>query len=379
MSKIFKLIVKGICVMLPMIIICIYIWRNPLGFMDHDAIFYIWSREKTNTLQDKQYETIILGDSTANAAYVPEILSDTTINLALSGSTPVENYYVLKEWLDNNQVPSACYISFYDMHFQREDCFWEWIMYSHRFSAKQNLEIIKSTVDYGEPSIITKNYITDFISYELCLPNKYITSLMNASFNQRYEDNVAAMKSNDLHGGRYTTRGTLEYNSVDTIEYSEFYVNPLFDDYYRKLISLCIENDIQVHIIKLPLPDNIVFTDRYTADFNKYYENLKESFPELTIDWIPLYDKSNFMDENHLNSHGALQFSCELKKLYPDDFAGDDLSLEQVAGINDSIIDENKVEQIMKWIEEKDYSIILNYSSANILDLHFDTSTLKTA
>lgn len=390
MIKILKLMMKGICAMLPMILISIYAWKNPLGFMDQEAPYYLWNKEKTNTAQDKQYGTLILGDSTANAAYVPEILSDDTINLALGGTTPVENYYVLQEWLENNPAPKACYISFVDQHFQMDECFWIRTMYSHRFSLRKNFDILKAAVHYAEPSIISEDYLADFISYELYFPNKYITSLMNAGFNQRYEENVTAQQLDELHGGRFIARGTSEYHPANEIVFNEFYVNPLFDDYYRRMIRLCMENDIQVHIVKLPLPDNKVFTQEYISAFYAYYEGLKESYPGLTVDWFSAYKNDYFADENHMNSHGALQFSNELKERYPNDFDDSYLSSEQVAGINDSIANENKVQQIIKWALGKDYTIVIDDAAGkfasvyeeileeNSIVLHqFDTSQLE--
>ncbi len=161
-----------------------------------------------------------------------------------------------------------------------------------------------------------------------------------------------AQKLNEIHGGRYIARGTMEYESLDTIVFDEFIVNPLFDDYYRRMIQLCIENEIQVRIVKLPLPDNEVFTDQYR---NK----LRERFPAITIDWFSSYEKDRFADTGHMNSHGALQFSNELRELYPSDFDDAYLSIDQVTAINDSILNENKIEWILKWISGKDYSVVI--------------------
>lgn len=361
MKKNVILLIKGICILMPLIFVSVYSWRNPLGFMDDEAPYYLWNKEKTNTVQDKYYETIILGDSVANAAYIPELLSDHTINLAMGGTTPVENYYVLQDWLKNNRAPKTCYISFMDFHLQMEDCFWKRTMHFHRFRTKQNLEILREAAKYQETSIVTEKYMEDFISYELYLPNKYITSLMNAGFNQRYEENAAMQQMDDLHRGRYiAAKSTVEFTSTDTFVTSEFYVNPLFDKYYRKLIELCIENGIQVYIIKLPVSDNFVFEKEYISDFQIYYGNLMKRYPKLMVVRFPVYEKKYFVDGTHMNMHGALRFSKEVKELYPEEFEEERLSAAQVAGINDYIMQETQIDQIVKWIDGKDYTIILN-------------------
>lgn len=370
MKKIFGLAIKGICVMLPMILIWIYTWMNPLGFMTDGTPFDLWNKEKTNTKQEKYYEAVFLGDSTANAAYVPEILSDASINLSLGSITPMEAYYILQDWLEHNEAPKVCYISFLDYHMKDTAAFWSRTMYTHRFRLDQNLEMLKAILDKGEgTSIETENYVTDFIAYELRLPNKYITSLMNAGFNQRYEENVEARRLSALHGGRYIARGTEEYKTSKTIKFNKFKVHPLFDDYYRRLIEMCMENNVQVRLVKLPLPDNEKFTENYEEEFQAYYEQLKEDYPDITVDWIPTYEQDYFADRNHVNSHGALQFSQEIKARYPDDFTAE-LSSTQIEALNDSIADENQVEQIIKWASGKDYTILFQDLSGEFTSLY---------
>lgn len=369
MKEIIKLTYKSIFVMLPVIIIWIYTWSNPLSFMDSEAPYYLWNKEKTNTVQEKHYKTIILGDSTANAAYVPEILSDSTINLALGGTSPVENYYVLKDWLSNNQAPDTCYISFVDGDLNKPGYFWKRTMYSHRFKFNQNIEILKTAIAYKEPSIVSEHYIMDFISYELWLPNKYITSLMNAGFNQRYDDNLAAQHYVELHNGRYIGK-MREYVPSENTIYKQFYVAPLFDYYYRKIFDLCTENNITVHIIKLPLPSNSEFTENYMNEFNNYYTDLKADYPKIIIDWYPTYDEKYFSDMVHMNPHGALKFSNELRDIYSADFKDTAFSAERIAALNSSIVAENDILQIINWISGKNYTLLINDASGKFKNIY---------
>lgn len=360
MKNIIKLLVKGVCVMLPMIFIYIYTWVNPLAFMDEEAPHYLWNKETANSEEERYYDTIILGDSMANAAYMPEILSDTTINLALGGTTAAENYYILQDWLRTHTAPKVCYISFQDAHFVMQECFWTRTMYVHRFRTEQNREIIRTAEIFQEPTFMTEHYLTDFISYELRLPNKYIASLMNSGFNQRYDQNIEAQKLDELHRGRYVARGADEFEGGEKAALKEFYANPFFEDYYRRLIGMCVENGIQVRIIKLPHPENISYTEEYIAQYQEFYDKLKTDFPEITVDWIPTYDKRCFVDANHLNSYGAFRFSSEIRELYPDDFGDTPLSKEQAEAVNDSIAGVKRGEQLIEWIAGRDYTLYVN-------------------
>lgn len=360
MRKICKLMFKCLCVMLPLFLLYGYFWMVPPAFFNGDASYYRWNKEIANKDQEKYYKTIILGDSSANAAYVPEILSGDTINLALVGTTPMENYYILQDWLDHNKAPEICYISFQDYHLQTANNFWAIGIYSGRYSLEQEVEMLKTAAKYKEQSVVHEDYIIDYISYKLRLPNKYITSFISAISNQRYGENIALKQLYELHGGRYMARTVfLEYDPTDMETYTDFSVEPLFDDYYRKIIELCDENNVTVRIVKLPSPDNVVYTNNYADTFYQYYDELKKEYPNITVDFFPAYEEEYFMDAVHLNSHGALRFSMELKGQYTDDFDDSELSSEQVEAINDSIKNENKVEQIIKWIYKKNYTVIL--------------------
>ncbi len=371
MKKVLKLIAEIFCVLLPLLFIWIYIWVRPLGFVDNEAPHYFWNKEVTNTTHDKYYKTIILGDSAANAAYMPDVLSESSINLALGGATPIENYYVLQEWLAHNKAPEECFISFMDYHFTLDEAFWTRTMYSHRFNIKESTSIIKDAIRYNDTAIITDNYIEDFIAYELRLPNKYVTSIMKTILKHRsYNDNVMEMCLDTIHGGRYIARGVSENTSSNVAEYGYFRVSPIFDDYYRRILDLCEENNISVHIVKLPLLDNTVYTDNYKNEFYNYYEQLKERYKGLTVDWIASYENEFFADEHHMNSHGALRFSNELKSMFPEIFNDNGWTLWQIEGINDYLLNENKVEQIIKWIDGKDYTVLINDPSGYFITFY---------
>lgn len=344
--------------MFPLIALCFYMSERYLCFLDDEAPVYNLNKELACTTQEKYYGVIILGDSGANAAYVPEVLSDDTINLSLGGMTPVENYYVLKEWLEHHEAPRACYISFKDDHMHEAECFWVRAMYTHRLHIDEELEILKTAAEYGERSIAKEGYLFDYISYKLWLPDKYSTSFLNAGFNQRYDANINIQQYARLHRGRYIGMDTREYTLETEYLNGMFWVEPMFDDYYRKIIELCMEYGVTAHIVRIPHPENMVFLDDYMVDLNNYYDELKSDYPDITFDIFPEYGREYFLDEDHMNSRGGRRFSAEIKELYSDDFDTSYVSLEQVDGINDYLLKENRLEEILLWICGMDYTVI---------------------
>ena len=105
-----------------------------------------------------------------------------------------------------------------------------------------------------------------------------------------------------------------------------FFINPLYDEYYRKTIALCEENGIKVRIIKLPTSPSIQYRDSYVESFNNYYNGLKEEYPDITVNWIKDgYTQYDFSDIHHMNLHGSKKFSQCVRNLFPEDFAQQDI------------------------------------------------------
>lgn len=358
MEKKIRFALTCACILLPLLLLCLHARFDPMAFADGEAPNYIWNKEKTTTAQEKQYDVIILGDSVANAGYLPAVLSDRCLNLALGGTTPMQNYYTLKEWLAHNPAPKVCYISFMDFHFRTGDTFWTRSIYTHRHPFNEEIEMLASAVRHDEPTVLTDHYLTQFIEFELGLPNRYMTAIVNAHYDRRRETNQAAKDRTDVRGGVYIG-GTKEYAAETEVVYDSFPVRPLFDEYYRKLIELCLDHGIMVRLIKMPLPDNAVFTDNFKKEFYGYYAKLHETFPGITVAWMGVYEKGYFCDAAHMNPHGGLRFSSEIREKYPEDFGEYAVTPEQMDAVNTYISEENDVGELFRWMRDKKYTAIV--------------------
>lgn len=349
---------KCFLVILPLLLFVIYARTSFLGFADLEVPNYLWNKELCNSTQEKVYDTVILGDSSANAAYIPEVLSGSTINLSLGGITSAETYYIMQNYLKKHEAPRDVFISFIDFHLAISDCFWNRTLYSHLLSTEQNWDIVQRAKKLNEPSIGTKTAYADLISYEMYLPNKYITSLENASFNQRLEENMATIERASLHRGRYIDDKNAEGEPKD-LKYSEFTVTPLYNYYYKALIELCLARNIKVHLIKLPLPQTTVFTTEYIQQFEDYFNQLQIEYPSITVDLFGNdYPTSSFVDPIHFNRRGALNFSCELRKQYSDAF-DTVMDSSQIKCLDQDIIEEDQIDEIFKWATVGPYTLLI--------------------
>ena len=92
-------------------------------YMDDEYAMYHAQRDYLLENQDHN-DVIILGDSRTKAGLMPELLSDSTYNLALGGASPIEGYYSLREYLDNHPAPGTLILCYAPMHYMDVDTLW---------------------------------------------------------------------------------------------------------------------------------------------------------------------------------------------------------------------------------------------------------------
>ena len=363
MKNVGKLIIKCILALIPLWVICVFIAKSPLSYLSPDSVSAYWNKEFTQTKQDKKYDVVILGDSMAATSFMPELLSDSTINLALSGSSPVEGYYTLKDYLENNDAPSDVFISYMDYHLQHDDFTLSTCNQVHKFSIGDYLEIyrtIKATGANGFEDINMDEYWDKAIASGFYLPSEYIASIIN-TINEggRLESNRQAYDEVTVHAGR-ACKMTNDISSSSGIRYDDYSVSALQGTYYKKLVDLCEDNQIKLHIIKLPLDVNTMFTDEYTAKVNGYYMNLLKDAKFAEFRWYPAdYAVEWFWDDYHMNQHGSYRFSMQLKQDYPDIWGSTATSPRQMLAVNNDIMIENEPAELFKWIDAKDYTVVI--------------------
>ncbi len=367
MNRIFKLLIKCILALIPLWMVMFYIAIRPLSYLSTDSVGAYWNKDFTTTKQAKYYDVVILGDSMAATSFMPELLSDTTINLALSGSSPVEGYYTLKDYLDNNEAPTDVFVSYMDYHLAHDDFTFDTCNQIHKFSLGDYLEIYKTIKSVGAnqfENVNVDDYWQDAIASNLYLPSGYIASIINSiKEGGRLSDNTDVYNDIDIHAGRYCHM-TNDISDSSGLKYEDFTISALQGSYYKKLVDLCESNEIKLHIIKLPLDRNTIFTDEYSAKVNGYYMTMLADTKYAEFKWYPAdYAVEWFWDDYHMNQHGSLRFSMQLKGDYPDIWADYGATSQQMLAINEDINIENELPEIFKWIDQKDYTVLLYFKN----------------
>ncbi len=332
MKNYFKLFAKSLLVLLPFFLLALYLKFCPLFYGDDELPYYVW----TKGLKKQDFEVVILGDSSANAAFLPNLLGENVVNLSLGGTTPIENYYVFQNYLKKNAKPKVCYISYNDKHLFECDCLYTRVFYSHILTFAQGVDLFREAHRHNEGAVLVEGWLHKWLSSYFYSPEIYLPAILASSFGDRLVKNKSLYRYDDMHFGSYQSRSRDENWILEPESFDSFGMAELFAFYYERLLSLCSEEGIQVRLVKLPMNQPLTYTRQYEDDYKTFYAGIQDRFPAVTAIWLKDgFDQHDFFDREHLNLNGAIRFSKMLRERYPSDFSDAPKSEKTLKGIED--------------------------------------------
>lgn len=317
-----KFFLKCILAIVPLVVLCLYTALFPFGYMDEE--YPSWKYQKDMAMTGPAYDTLILGDSTAKAGLIPNNLSSNVINLSMGGATPIEIYYTLERYLASHEAPENALIMFTPYHYSFLDNFWQRTMYFNYFDSRETLEVFRNAHAVSETAVLTDGYFIDLMSYRLRLPNKYLPAMYNSGLIGRRTTNEAIYNEIASNRGQYyfgTADGCSDHNYESN--YTALNLSLIVDLYMRKLLDLCVENNIHVVLEQAPMntASYSLLNENYVTEYTAYMELLQQDYPEIMIDTIIAhYEDAYFGDASHLNEKGAVRFTEEILTEYPELF-----------------------------------------------------------
>lgn len=374
-KELLKILGMAVIAGVPVVFLCLYIRFFPMNYGDDELPYYLWNKTVTENENTRYYSTLILGDSSANAAYLPELLSEGTINLALGGTTPLENYYVLENWLAHHEAPKSIFLSFMDYHLLYDNMFYERTVYSHLLSPAQERQIVSDAFTIGEDYIAKSDARLQLFVYDHYFPNKYMPSLLNSGFTERRAQNEESYYSIALHRGAYIGMTTDFYTVTKPNVYESFNTNPIFEEYMNRLLTLAQKNGITVYITSLPKPGNAVLTDTYREKRDGYYKALADAY-DNTVYYAANKTVSGalFHDWEHFNLYGAQYWSKSIRNRYPDAFVQEDCTPETKQGILDYLQKAETADGLLSFADGTNYAaVVITNEPGNWSDLLEDT------
>lgn len=325
MKKIRNVLIKTLVVFIPVILVWIFLAAFPAVYMDGEYSYYTQCKDyRSGKSHLPDSDILILGDSRAKSALIPKEISPSCFSLAEGGSTGIEAYFTLKEYIEHRGIPKKVILSVGSYHFVNFDGFWTRSVYFDFLSTEQASEVIRTAKENREVDALSEaggKGLADLLEYKIKSPTKYMSALVHSFGENRKQINEEAYREMVQEKG-FKSFVSWWPTSVEH-DMESFELLSTLDAYYRKTIDLCIENGIEVYSVNTPLiADTFEETEDIRDAFSAYLQQLKEDYPESRYPLVHIetelesYDGRYFDDADHLNPEGAARYTAQFKANY---------------------------------------------------------------
>ena len=259
-------ILRIFIVLLPLWFVWFYISQAGWYYLNDDYAKEMFIHSATHDSVDRTYNVLILGDSMSNAAYLPELLSEDTLNLSITGGTCVESYYILKNYIETHGAPKTIFYSPRHEAYA-DDSYIESHFFYQQFSLQEAVEITRTLHKYDDHTEAYDVYHpVEWFKSCLYFPSTYLPSLINGDFYMRHADNLEMLHTIQLHRGNWLCLRTASTVVPEEITCLDEFVVSDFNDYYFDLFcKLCADNGIKLHLRRTPYSSNFTYTEKFKS------------------------------------------------------------------------------------------------------------------
>ena len=299
-------------------IFCLSSYTDALKFKSREKLQE--SKEQVTSLPKDSVDVLLLGASGVYAGISPINLWNeygiTSFNLASSNQAPLLSYYTFLETI-RYQKPEVLVVDFVSLTVENTPERWEaYYLRALDGILDRRLKIEAVNAMDKEFDISKISYLVPFFRY-----HHRWSELEKGDF----------VDLNEYEP--YTLGGYMSENIVP-VEFSENHMDPTVgklenyetsEKYYKKLINLAKENDIEVLAISPPRVRNSYGRHLAIKDFCeengvKYLDyNLEENFQELNLDL-----DNDFYDELHVNKYGNKKLTSHIGKYLSENYSIED-------------------------------------------------------
>lgn len=318
--KAVRCILKTLVVFIPLILVWIYIAAFPVNYMDGEYSYFTQAKDyRMGKSTLAPCDILILGDSRAKSALLPAQLSESCMSLAEGGTTAVEAYYTLKDYLAHMGKPEKVILSISSYHFTAFDGFWTRSVYFDYLRTEQAREVLRAAKEEGESGALEAaggSGLLTLLEYKIKSPTKYMTPVINSFGQDRKSVNEEAYREMEESRGFKSFVSWWPTSAEHDME--DFQMLKTLDRYYRMTIDLCAENGIEVYSVNTPLiASSFEEAEKIRRPFSEYFQELRKDYPASEYPLVHIetdfarYDDVFFDDADHLNLRGAKKYTAD--------------------------------------------------------------------
>ncbi len=272
-------------------------------YMNGEYPMWQHTKKLINSNQHIPYDLIIIGDSRAKAGFIPSQNKKIhSLNLSIGGSTPIEGYYTLKKYLENNTKPDKILLSYSPIYLSSQDTYWQRTVKFNYLSFMDYVEVeFRSHYLENFASLSDSNNVSTFLSfYNL---EKYIPEIKMGFSINRYNLNKRISKYLEQSGGHIYFGNSSHSSGLNReAKRKKFKVSILTDYYLKRLLELAKKNNINIYYYTMPFNKSSYMKtiDEYKNDYNKYVDSIAREYNMQVCNQLFYLTDDNFGDPSHL-------------------------------------------------------------------------------
>ncbi|HFU76675.1 MAG TPA: hypothetical protein ENK66_10565 [Arcobacter sp.] len=267
----------------------------------------MWSsiKSKMYTNHQGKYNFLFIGDSRAKTGFIPKDFDEktgfTTLNLSIGGGTPIEGYFSLKTYIENNKDKLAKHVllSYAPFHLVMQDSYWSRTVRFDFLKKEEYHDILNMAEKLNDVSTLgnLEDQQSDFYT------GKYLIEFFKGITQMRWKTNQKVAKELILSHDHCYFGGSSEATSLcQETEYKHFNPSKLLDNFFKRTLVLARKNGMELYYYTMPLSElsykhvNVEFVSEY----NRYIKDLSKSYKMKSLNTLTYRENTYFGDASHL-------------------------------------------------------------------------------
>ena len=271
-------------------------------FMNFEYPSYLYVKEQRTKSVASPYNFIAIGDSRTQSSFMPLKFDDeniNSINFALGGSSPINGYYTIKNYLKLHKKPNYILMGYSPPIISAPFFYGPTTVKFGYLEDHQYEEISSNAINLDDNKIIGSVNYYDYKIYT----GMYIEDLINGITDRRWSRNKKAWDKLQISKGHRFAAiepGSSELSSETHFE--TFVPTKIVNHYIEKILIEAKENDIQVFWFNNPINTESfdILPPQYRSEFEAYLNNLSEKFDLKVLNKPYSMESKNFGDHDHV-------------------------------------------------------------------------------
>jgi hypothetical protein len=282
------------------------VWAGQLEFADRGA--------------QPEPEILVLGDSRAHAAVLPDELGASARSLAAAGATPIEAHSLFNRYLAHHAPPRLLVVSFTPIHLEFDELFWERTARWKLIPTSDALAVFRRAEAFADPILgrpDVRRLALRWLRLRANLPVDYAAELRASKLGTRRSRNLGVLAELERASGqRFYGEADAASEPNNEVGRTRFQPSPLLDFYLREILDVAAERGTSVVFAAMPMNRSSLdrLDPRYATGWDRHLAHLAASRPEVVWEsklWSLPDD--HFGDGSHVNLRGARAVTRRLK------------------------------------------------------------------